>query len=147
MSRKKIIYTKLSTHWKKPFQVSQSEAWSDLFSTEMYELQPLERKLFKTDISVQLPEWTYGRIAPRSWLAYKHGIDVLAWVVDCTYTGNIWVVLINLWQEPYLVHKWDRIAQIIIQPCLHVTRDEGDNLDQWDDELKRGESWFWSSGR
>ena len=32
--------------------------------------------MIKTDIAIQLPHGTYGRIAPRSGLALKHQIDV-----------------------------------------------------------------------
>jgi len=38
--------------------------------------------MFKTNISVAIPHGYYGRVAPRSGLAYKHGIDVLAGVID-----------------------------------------------------------------
>ena len=55
----------------------------DLYSTEEYTLKPLERKLFKTGITVAIPYGMYGRIAPRSGLAYKDGLDVMAGVIDC----------------------------------------------------------------
>lgn len=139
-----IPYTKLSKHWKKPIQLTLSEAGSDLFSIEDYELKPWERKLFKTDIAAKIPEWYYGRIAPRSGLAYKHGIDVLAWVVDSSYTGNIWVILINLWQEPYIVKTGDRIAQYIIQPCMRVDWIEINSLEENEYRWEKG---FWSSWR
>ena len=40
------------------------------------------RALVKTDLQVALPDGCYGRIAPRSGLAYKKGIDVGAGVID-----------------------------------------------------------------
>lgn len=39
----------------------------------------------KTDIALAIPEGHYGRIAPRSGLAAKHGIDVGAGVIDQDY--------------------------------------------------------------
>ena len=72
----------------------------------------------ETDIRVLLPEGTYGRIAPRSGLAVRHSIDVLAGVVDRDYTGNIVVVLINLGLWPYHVRRGDRIAQLICEKIV-----------------------------
>jgi len=116
------------------------DAGYDLYATEDYTLQPLERKLFKTGLAISIPEGHYGRIAPRSSLAYKSGIDVLAGVIDSTYRNDIGVILINLnaynsqsrdqsiferlsaqmteqvFAAPYTVKRGDKIAQIIIEP-------------------------------
>ena len=43
-----------------------------------------------------MPPGTYGRVAPRSGLASKHGIDVGAGVVDEDYRGPLGVLLFNL---------------------------------------------------
>ena len=48
-----------------------------------------------TDVVVALPAGTYGRIAPRSGLALKHGIDVGAGVIDPDYRGNVGILLFN----------------------------------------------------
>lgn len=53
------------------------------------------RKLIKTDIAIALPSQTYGRIAPRSGLALKHGIQTGAGVVDEDYRGPLHVLLFN----------------------------------------------------
>ena len=82
-----------------PARANKTDAGYDLWSVESYTLKPLERKLFKTGISVEIPEGHYGRIAPRSGLAYKHGLDVLAGVIDSSYRGEIGVILINLSNE------------------------------------------------
>jgi len=66
-----------------PTKGSNGAAGYDLYATENCKLKPGERKLFKTGISLAIPQHLYGRIAPRSGLAYKHGIDVLAGVIDC----------------------------------------------------------------
>ena len=56
----------------------------------------MERKVVSTGISIEIPEGYYGRIAPRSGLAVREGIDVLAGVIDSNYRGEIGAVLINL---------------------------------------------------
>jgi len=49
--------------------------------------------------AICVPEGTYGRIAPRSGLAWKSHIDVGAGVIDEDYTGNVGVVLFNHAEE------------------------------------------------
>jgi dUTP pyrophosphatase len=138
-----IPFQKLSDKWKIPSQATFSDAGYDLFSTEEYILKPGERKLFKTNISAAIPHGYYGRIAPRSGLAYKHGIDVLAGVIDSGYRGDIGIILINFWQEDFPVHEGDKIAQFIIEKCHYVEWQEGDVLP----ESQRGEEWRGSTGK
>jgi len=105
-----------------PSKGSVGAAGYDLYTTESYELKPGERKAFKTDISLAIPEGFCGRIAPRSGLAVKHGIDVLAGVIDSDYRGEILVALINLGDKPIQLpiikdDKETAIAQIIFVAC------------------------------
>jgi dUTP pyrophosphatase len=75
----------------------------------------MERKLFKTGLSIAIPQGMYGRIAPRSGLAYKDGIDVLAGVIDEDYRGDVGVILINFGTTEKQFKIGDRIAQIIFE--------------------------------
>lgn len=136
-----IPFQKLSEKAKIPTQATFSDAWYDLFSTESYVLKYGERKLFKTNISTAIPHGYYGRIAPRSGLAYKHGIDVLAGVIDSGYRGDIGIILINFWTEDFAVNEWDKIAQFIIEKCHYVEWQEVSELP----ESQRGEWWWWST--
>ncbi len=78
-------------------------------------LQPDERKVFRTGVSVAIPKGYYGRIAPRSSLAFKYGIDVLAGVVDSDYRDEIKVILINHGTEDVRFKHGERIAQLVIE--------------------------------
>lgn len=111
---------KLSDKAVIPSKGSVGAAGYDLYTTESYELKPGERKAFKTDIALAIPEGFYGRVAPRSGLAVKHGIDVLAGVIDSDYRGEILVALINLGDKPVQLPivkdgKETAIAQIIFE--------------------------------
>ena len=139
MSEIIIPFQKLSEKAKVPSQATFSDAGYDLFATDTYTLKPGERKLYKTNISTAIPHGYYGRIAPRSGLAYKHGIDVLAGVIDSGYRGDIWVILINFGQEDFPVNEGDKIAQFIIEKCHYVERQEVQDLP----ESQRGE---WARG-
>ncbi len=138
-----IPFQKLSEKAKIPMQATFSDAWYDLFSTESYVLKHGERKLFKTNIATAIPHGYYGRIAPRSGLAYKHGIDVLAGVIDSGYRGDIGIILINFWHEDFTVNEGDKIAQFIIEKCHYVERQEVTELP----ESERGEWGRWSTGK
>jgi dUTP pyrophosphatase len=111
-----IKFNKLVAQAKAPKRANPTDAGADLFSLEKYTVQPLERKLISTGISMEIPEGYYGRIAPRSGLAVKNGADVLAGVVDSSYRGEIKVVIYNTDKSNTLfVEIGDRVAQIIIE--------------------------------
>ena len=126
-----------------PARANKTDAGYDLWSVESYTLKPLERKLFKTGISVEIPEGHYGRIAPRSGLAYKHGLDVLAGVIDSSYRGEIGVILINLGDKDVYITHGDRVAQLIIESCRYPEMVQVDELGV----SNRGIGGFGSTGK
>ena len=126
-----------------PARANKTDAGYDLWSVESYTLKPLERKLFKTGISVEIPEGHYGRIAPRSGLAYKHGLDVLAGVIDSSYRGEIGVILINLGDKDVYITHGDRVAQLIIESCRYPEMIQVDELGV----SNRGIGGFGSTGK
>lgn len=56
-----------------------------------------------------------GRIAPRSGLAAKHGIDVGAGVIDADYRGPLKVLLFNFGEQDFLIKEGERIAQLVLE--------------------------------
>jgi len=122
-----------------------------------------ERKLVSTGLRLSCPEGTYGRIASRSGLATKNGIDVMAGVIDPDYIGIVGVVLINHGDSPFKINVGDRIAQLIFErfktgpQVLHALFEAGDVGDVGDVDdvgdvgtertgLVRGSAGFGSSG-
>jgi deoxyuridine 5'-triphosphate nucleotidohydrolase len=118
-------------------------AGADLFCVEAFTLAPGERRLVQTGLAIEIPPGFYGRVAPRSGLAVRHGIDVLAGVIDADYRAEVKVPLINFGQELVSIKAGERIAQLIIEQaamCNYV----------WAEELndtERGEGGFGSTGR
>jgi dUTP pyrophosphatase len=90
-------------------------AGADLCCVEAFTLQPGARQLVPTGLAIEIPPGWYGRVAPRSGLAVKHGIDVLAGVIDADYRGELRVLLINLGEHPISFDAGARIAQLIIE--------------------------------
>ncbi|PWC08049.1 dUTP diphosphatase [Mycetocola zhujimingii] len=95
------------------------DAGADLKSTEDLTLQPGERRVVGTGVSIALPDGYVAFVVPRSGLASKHGITVVnsPGTVDAGYRGEIRVTLLNTdSSEPYTISAGDRIAQMIVMP-------------------------------
>jgi dUTP pyrophosphatase len=116
----------------------------DLRSVEDdYTLKPMEHKIFKTGIAMELPEKHVGNIRDRSGMAGKYAIHVMGGIIDPGYRGEIGIVLINLSGKDFVVEKHMRIAQMLIQPVEIVTFENVDTLS----ETERGEGSFGSTGK
>jgi dUTP pyrophosphatase len=87
----------------------------DLYSYTECVVEPGRRLVVPLGFSIQIPDGMYGRIAPRTGLAVKHGLDVLGGVVDPDYDGEIKVVLYNSDRYPFVIHSGYRIAQLILE--------------------------------
>jgi len=118
MVRMALNVTKLVPHATLPTRATAAAAGYDLFSTDNYVVLPGRRVVVSTGVSVSLPPGCYGRIAPRSGLAVKHGLDTLAGVIDPDYTGEVKVVLQNLDPQPFVIRPGYRIAQLILEQCV-----------------------------
>lgn len=125
-----INVKKLSENATIPTQGTSFAAGYDLYAAEDAVVVCGTRKLIKTNVSMEITPGYYGRIAPRSGLAYKNGIDVLAGVIDSDYRGDIGVILYNTDKNiDFSVKKGDRIAQIIFEACYSATLNTVENLD------------------
>lgn len=138
----------LSTGAQLPEYGSEQAAGMDLHAdltqgdADIITLEPGQRALIKTGVSVKIEPGFYGRVAPRSGLAYKHGIDVMAGVIDSDYRGDVGVILINHGDEDFQVFHGDRIAQMIITPHATSFPHLVNNLD----DTSRGDGGFGSTG-
>lgn len=133
---------RLTEHAFPPQRSSSLAAGYDLRSAYNYVVPKFNRQLVKTDIAIKLPDQCYGRIAPRSGLAFHNFIDVGAGVVDRDYTGNVGVLLFNHSNEDFVIKRGDRIAQLICEVVLYPELCELSDLC----ETARGSNGFGSSG-
>lgn len=125
-----------------PVRGSEHAAGADLHCIEGFILEPGERKLIPTGLAIEIPEDYYGRVAPRSGLAVRHGIDTLAGVIDSDYRGELRVLLINFGNGPVAFEPGDRIAQLIIETAAPFDYEWTDNLSETD----RSDGGFGSTG-
>jgi len=137
-----LRWAKLSDSAKAPTRGSAKAAGYDLYSAEEATIEPGKRKLVATDIQIEVPSGCYGRVAPRSGLAVKHGIDVGAGVVDEDYRGNVKVLLFNFGDTEFKVAPGDRIAQLVLERIIYADLEELPSLD----ETARGAGGFGSTG-
>ena len=100
------------------------------------------KNIVKTDLAIACPEGTYGRIAPRSGLAWKHFIDTGAGVIDADYRGNVGVILFNHADKDFAVTRGDRVAQLVLE---RIATPEVVQVDDLDDS-ERGAGGFGSTG-
>jgi len=133
-----------------PTRAYSTGAGFDLYSDkEDTIIPPKSRISFGTGVSMALPELQYPifqlylRIAPRSGLAVKKGLDIFGGVVDFDYRGEIIVCIYNSSDEPVEIKKGDRIAQIIPTVILNDSIQEVSELD----DTIRGDKGFGSSGQ
>ena len=126
-----------------PTRGSPGAAGYDLHAAESHVILPGRRAVIATGLAIELPPGVYGRVAPRSGLAVKSGIQVGAGVIDPDYTGEVKVVLFNQGGgAPCVVKPGYRIAQLVLERFeVHETEEVGEL-----GVTERGEGGFGSTG-
>lgn len=108
-------------------------------------LAPGARALVPTGLKIALELGWEAQVRPRSGLALKHGITCLnsPGTIDSDYRGEVGVILVNLGQEPFVIRRGERIAQMVIAQHAQAVIGEVETLD----ETARGAGGFGSTGR
>ncbi|OEJ80464.1 Deoxyuridine 5'-triphosphate nucleotidohydrolase [Hanseniaspora osmophila] len=116
----------------------------DIYASKPTTIPARGQGMVSTDVSFTVPPGTYGRIAPRSGLAAKHGINTGAGVVDRDYTGEVKVILFNHSEKDFEVVKGDRVAQLILE---RIVEDAAVVVVESLEESARGAGGFGSTGK
>lgn len=127
-----------------PVRGSVGAAGYDLSSAKDVLIPARGKGLCPTDLCIALPEGTYGRVAPRSGLAWKHSLDTGAGVIDADYRGNVGVILFNHSDSDFQVKVGDRVAQLILERIAIAEVEEVVEGDLT--STVRGEGGFGSTG-
>lgn len=108
-------------------------------------LSPGNRLRVPTGFAVALPPGHEGQVRPRSGLAARHGVTLVnaPGTIDCDYRGEILVALVHLGDEPLVLRRGDRIAQLVVSPVATVAVEEVVQLP----DTERGDGGFGSTGR
>ena len=107
-------------------------------------INPGEKALVSTGLSVAIPKGYEIQIRPRSGLAAKKNITVLntPGTIDADYRGEIKVILINLGKEKFIIENGERIAQMVVCPVVQASLEEVKELS----DTERGSDGFGSTG-
>ena len=137
-----LHFKKLDPRAVLPTRGSALSAGLDLYSIEALNLEPGQRAIVRTGLAVAIPEGFYGRLAPRSGLATRNGLDVLAGVIDADYRGEIGCLVYNAGGEPIELPEHSKICQLIVEQISTPQAVWVDDLT----ETERGDGGFGSTG-
>jgi dUTP pyrophosphatase len=138
-----VFFKKLDPRAVLPTRATPCSAGLDISCIEEVALGPRERLLVRTGLAVAIPDGYYGRLAPRSGLAAKKGLDILSGVIDSDYRGEIGCVLLNTGHEVIHLPAASRVCQLIIERIITPSAAWADDLS----DTQRGEGGFGSSDR
>jgi dUTP pyrophosphatase len=130
-----------------PSYMSHGAAGADVVAAVATDLvlAPGERAVVPTGFALEVPAGYEVQVRPRSGLAAKHGITCLnsPGTIDSDYRGPVGVLLVNLGNEPFVVRRGERIAQLIVAPVVQAEFREAEALAA----TTRGAGGFGSTGR
>lgn len=108
-------------------------------------LEPGARALVPTGLKIALEAGYEAQVRPRSGLALKHGLTCLnsPGTIDSDYRGEVGVILINHGQEPFVIRRGERIAQMVVSRHEQAEVVKVETLD----DTVRGAGGFGSTGR
>ena len=137
-----LSFKKLDPGATLPSRGSSQAAGLDIYSIEDVAIEPKDRALVRTGLAVAIPEGYYGRLAPRSGLATKNGLHVLAGVIDADYRGEVRCLLYNAGDGTIHLPASSKICQLIVEKIITPKAIWSDEIS----ETHRGSGGFGSTG-
>jgi len=129
---------------KVPAYQTVGAAGCDVCSVGHWQLEPGKREAIPTGLSVEIPQGYEIQVRPRSGLALKKGVTVLntPGTIDSDYRGEVKIILVNLSHETFKIEPGERIAQLVLAPCVQADFQLAESLSTTD----RGAGGFGSTG-
>src|SRR5699024_3982416 len=151
-----------------PTRAHKTDSGFDLYASEDVIIEPGETVIVPTGIAVDLPKGFEAQVRPSSGVTAKTKLRVQLGTIDNGYTGEIGVIVDNIYDETterfsnfelidgsvtparrnvmdgaYLIRKGDRLAQLVVQALPQF---EAVEITEFSDDSERGEGGFGSSG-
>jgi dUTP pyrophosphatase len=130
-----------------PVYMTEGSAGMDIFAavSEPVVIAPKSLAVIPTNLKVELPHGYEVQLRPRSGLALHNKIILpnSPGTIDSDYRGEIKVIMMNLGDQPFVVNRGDRIAQMVVSEYKQVEWVESKSLT----ETTRGEGGFGSTGK
>jgi dUTP pyrophosphatase len=147
----KIKVKRMHPEARMPVYATDGAACFDLYAATVHDdrydgcLYPWSQIVVGTGLAFEIPPGYMMRLAPRSGLAFAHGVEAFQGVIDSDYRGEV-KVLLRCWpggdNEPLLIKPGDRIAQAFVCEVPRLEFEESDELT----ETERGSGGFGSTG-
>ena len=130
-----------------PQYMTPGAAGLDLFAAVRDEvvLTPGGSALVPTGLYLEIPPGFEAQVRPRSGLALRHGVTMLnaPGTIDSDYRGQVQVIMINLGQEPFVIRRGERVAQLVFGRVVQAEWEPVAELTS----SQRGEGGFGHTGR
>lgn len=138
-----VKFKKIGPGAKPPVRVTEGSAGLDLFAARKKTVPTNKTALIDTDWAVAIPKGHVGLIKINSGNATRYSITENAGVIDSDYRGHLKVAISNPSSDPFKVEKGEKIAQLIVMPCLMTDPLFVEDLDK----TERGEKGFGEASR
>ena len=130
-----------------PRYMTPGAAGLDLYAAVRDELSlaPGRSVLVPTGLHLEIPLGFEAQVRPRSGLALRHGVTLLnsPGTIDSDYRGELRVLMINLGEEPFILRRGERIAQMVFSRVVQAEWQPVAELES----SERGEGGFGHTGR
>lgn len=146
--KKRQVNIILKGFGKLPLYATEHAAGADLYSANAQDivLQPMERKIIPTGVFIELPIDAEAQIRPRSGLSAKKGIVAILGTIDSDYQGEVGIIVINLSNEPFIIERGERLAQMVCNGDGGLFQADWNQVSDFSRESERGSGGFGHSG-
>lgn len=146
--KKRQVNIILKGFGKLPLYATEHAAGADLYSANAQDivLQPMECKIIPTGVFIELPIDAEAQIRPRSGLSAKKGIVAIFGTIDSDYQGEVGIIIINLSNEPFIIERGERLAQMVCNGDGGLFQADWNQVEDFSRESERGTGGFGHSG-
>lgn len=146
--KKRQVNIILKGFGKLPLYATEHAAGADLYSANAQDivLQPMERKVIPAGVYMELPIDAEAQIRPRSGLSAKKGIVAILGTIDSDYQGEVGIIVINLSNEPFIIERGERLAQMVCNGDGGLFQADWNQVEDFSRESERGEGGFGHTG-
>lgn len=132
---------KLIEDGKMPEYKTEWAAGADCYARKGTTVKPGETKVIPLGIALEIPHGFEVQVRGRSGLASR-GILAHVGTIDEDYTGEIGAIIFNSTSKDFVVNKYDRIAQIVLNHVHRMKFEPAEELTA----TERGTNGFGSTG-
>lgn len=125
------------------FKKHDDDAGFDIRLPEDVTIKPKGSAFVDLKVAVEIPKNHVGILLNRSSIAVNDRCISNTGIIDCGYTGSLKIHLENHNNTSIEYNQGDRIAQLLVVPCLIDVAEYVDKLEETD----RGSAGFGSTGR